>query len=146
VDGSERHERLRNVVILRRDAFEVVERIADEPGIAIYADPPYIKSTRARNATRYLFEFGEEDHLRLAEKLRRFERARVVVSYYDDPGLEAMYPGWTKRLVYRQKNLHVQNRRGAGACTAPEVLLLNGKSYGETKNDMFVESEVKDES
>ncbi|HUV42085.1 MAG TPA: DNA adenine methylase, partial [Sedimentisphaerales bacterium] len=35
--------RLANVTILQRDAFEVLQRIEDRKGTAIYIDPPYIK-------------------------------------------------------------------------------------------------------
>ena len=41
------HERLRAITILRRDAFEVLERIEDRAGTVIYADPPYlVKGTK----------------------------------------------------------------------------------------------------
>ena len=104
--------------------------------MALYVDPPYLKDTRAGGA-KYLHEFEEDDHVRLAEMLGRFNQARVVVSYYDDPRLEQLYPGWTIRKCYRQKNLHVQNRRGAGTSVAPEVLLLNGPSL-DNKQMTFI--------
>ena len=133
------HQRLRNVLILRRSAFDVLPRIEDLPTVAIYADPPYLMNTRGAGrksgpgggGSNYLYDFKAEDHVRLAEELRRFKKARVVVSYYADPALEELYPGWTVVDHCRQKNLHVQNRRGAGLCEAPEVLLLNGPSYAK---------------
>jgi DNA adenine methylase len=137
------HERLRRVVILKGDAFNHLPKIPDMPGIAVYADPPYLQCTRGSGGgSRYLHDFTEcneadagglfdrqDDHARLAAELTRFKEARVVVSYYDHPRLESLYPGWTVRRMYRQKNLHVQNRRGVGKCEAPEVLLINGPSY-----------------
>jgi DNA adenine methylase len=132
------HDRLRNVVILNRDAFAVLPSIPDEPGVAIYCDPPYLHSTRSGDGDGgFLHDFREgdnpllgevDDHGRLALELSRFHRARVVVSYYDHPSLDRLYRGWTKRLCYQQKNLHVQNRRGAGKAVAPEVLFMNGPS------------------
>ena len=131
------HERLRNVLVLCRDGFEVLARIQDAEGTAMYVDPPYFATSRGTGrkrgspgGSRYLFDFEDDDHERLAEALNRFERVRVVVSYYDDPRLGRLYPHprWTHRAVHRQKNLHVQNRRGAGKCTAPEILLINGPS------------------
>ncbi|HUX00596.1 MAG TPA: DNA adenine methylase [Phycisphaerae bacterium] len=140
------HRRLRRVLILNRDAFEVIPRIEDVPGVAVYCDPPYFMDTRGTGRQRgpsgggsnYLHDFAEADHARLATELARFSRARVVVSYYDSPALAELYPpgGWTKRAVYRPKNLHVQNRRGSSKCTAPEVLLLNGPSYA-MGDDLF---------
>ncbi len=129
------HQRLRNVLILDCDAFEIIDKISDEEGVAIYVDPPYLKETRAGGA-KYLHEFDEADHQRLATALSRFEKARVVVSYYDDPRLDELYPGWIIRECYRQKNLHVQNRRGMGKCVAPEVLLLNGPSYATEASEV----------
>ncbi|MEO0476630.1 MAG: DNA adenine methylase [Planctomycetota bacterium] len=130
-------ERLRNVDIQNIDGFELINKVSDEPGVVIYADPPY--KHRGRGGARYEHEFddgnggifaGLDDHARLASSLRRFENARVVVSYYDDAEIRELYDRWTVVDHTRQKNLHVQNRRGAGECDAPEILLINGKSYG----------------
>ena len=118
------HNRLRSVLILNRDMFDVIPRIADQEGTVIYCDPPYLMTTRS-GSTRYLHEFTEEHHTRLSEEFARFKKTRVIVSYYDHPRLAELYPGWTVRKCYRQKNLHVQNRRGVGKCEAPEVLLIN---------------------
>lgn len=137
------HHRLRNVIVIHGDAFDHICRIDDVDGVAIYADPPYLHATRGGGGgSQYLHDFTEagdvyslfgekDDHARLAEALRRFKRARIVVSYYDHPRISQLYPGWTIRRVYRQKNLHVQNKRGMGHCEAPEVLLLNGPSYAK---------------
>src|SRR5689334_3820563 len=37
------HDRLRGVVVSRRDGVALAEKIDDTPGVAIYADPPYIE-------------------------------------------------------------------------------------------------------
>lgn len=138
------HRRLQNVVILRRDAFEIIDRFEDDPGTAIYADPPYAAESRTGmdeggSGGRYLHEFShgggalfgqEDDHARLAGILRRYKRARVVVSAYDCPRYRELYSGWTFIDHARQKHLHAQNGRGARPMEAPEVLIVNGKSYG----------------
>lgn len=143
------HDRLKGVVILRRDAFDLIPRIDDAPDTALYVDPPYVATTRGGSAgagggSRYLHEFkesdepllgGVNDHRRLAKLLHRFEKARVVVSYYDDPMIREIYAGWTVRSVARQKNLHAQNKRGTAKSEAPEILLMNGPSRaGEEAN------------
>lgn len=134
------HQRLREVTILNRDAFDVIPRISDEDGVAIYVDPPYLRSTRSGNGggSRYLHDFdetggllGPDDHERLAEQLRRFTEVRVVLSYYDNPRLAELYPGWTQINCATNKQLHMQNKRGAEAVEAPEVLLVNGPSNAE---------------
>lgn len=123
------HRRLQNVEILRRDLFIVLDKIEDEPGTAIYLDPPYLRTGARTGTNPYLHEFSGEDHARLAVAASRFQAARVVISYYDDPVLDELYPDWLKRRVTVNKNLHVQNRRGSSKCEAPEVLLINGPSY-----------------
>jgi DNA adenine methylase len=135
------HERLRNVVILNRDAFEVLPSIPDEKGVAVYCDPPYLHSTRSGDGDGgYLHDFEElpgflahqDCHAKLADELGRFHNARIIVSYYDHPSLESLYPPdrWTKVDCAMNKNLHVQNRRGTSdKKTAPEVLLINGPSF-----------------
>lgn len=136
------HERLRNVVILNRDAFQIIPKIPDEPLTAIYADPPYFKTSRNGDGDGgYLHDFDEgvgfftagDDHHRLAEQLNSFKKTRVVVSYYAHPRLTELYPParWTHIDHTMAKNLHVQNKRGSTKSEAPEVLIVNGPSYAE---------------
>jgi DNA adenine methylase len=117
--------RMREVTILRKDGFALLEKIEDQDGVAIYADPPYL----TKGAT-YRHDFEPADHQRLAQVLSRFRKARVVVSYYDHPQLQVLYPGWTKLDCSRAKSLSVQGQRGSKSETAPEVLLLNGPVFG----------------
>ena len=122
--------RMRGVVALNRDAFELLERIEDEPTTAIYCDPPYLVK-----GARYVHDFEDVDHARLAAALARFRRARVVVSYYDDPRLEDLYPAgrWTTVHLTQRKSLMSGNGRAgeaSGAAAAPEVLIVNGHSLG----------------
>jgi DNA adenine methylase len=130
-------ERLRNVHILHRDLFKVLPKIEDELGMALYLDPPYLPDTVSSNS-RYLCDFTAGDHERLAQELKRFRKARVVISYYAAPILESLYPAWTRIDMSRQKHLHVQNQRGVGKGmdTAPEVLLVNGPAFGD-REELF---------
>jgi DNA adenine methylase len=120
--------RMRNVTILNRDAFDVLENIADEPGCVVYADPPYLIK-----GSKYVHDFGEgfmgqDDHARLADALRRFKETRVIVSYYDHPRLAELYPGWTRRTFNVSKSMANANGRGKSEARAAEVLLINGPS------------------
>jgi len=124
--------RMRNIAISNRDAFEMLPKIEDTEQTSIYCDPPYfVKSAQ------YVHDFKEADHSRLAECLRRFHKARVVVSYYDDPHLESLYSGWTFRRFDVPKKLGKQNKRGEADPRATEVLLLNGLSYTAGKEMLF---------
>ncbi len=119
------HRRLREVTILRRSVFELLPRIEDATGTVIYLDPPYLEK-----GAKYIHDFEPCDHDRLAEELRRFKRTRVCVSYYDDPRLDEMYPGWTKIAFDVSKSLVNQGSRDRRdeIVKAPEVLLINGPS------------------
>jgi len=129
------HRRLQGVEILCRDLFQVLPRIDDQKGTAIYLDPPYVRSGSRSGSQAYLYEFQTGDHASLATEARRFKKARVIVSYYDDPLLDELYVGWNKRRIYRHKKLHLQNRRGSRKTVAPEVLFINGESYAQDKGD-----------
>ena len=125
------HERLRRVSIVRCDAFQLLEKIEDVAGTAIYVDPPYLVEGR-----QYVYSFDTAQHIRLAKLLARFRQARVVVSYYRHRWLEWLYPrylpaGWTHIDATTDKKLHVQNRRGATRTDAPEMLLVNGPSRAQ---------------
>ena len=125
--------RLRNVSIEQADALALVAKIDDDPAVAIYADPPYLVK-----GTKYTHDFTPADHVRLAELLARFTRARVVVSYYDHPDLKRLYPKWTKRTIEVTKALVNQGMRDKGGATkATEVLLINGPSFAETNAELF---------
>jgi DNA adenine methylase len=117
------HERLRNVTILNRDCFEVLSRIDDAKGTVIYCDPPYLVE-----GNRYDHTFTLSQHEQLAKALRRFRRARVLVSYYQDDRLAKWYDGWHCMTMDVPKFLANSVRRDAtGDCPkGPEILLING--------------------
>ena len=122
-------KRLRDVDIRSGDAIELIDRLADAPKQVIYCDPPYIKK-----GAKYLHDFDWLAHRRLAKALDRFEKTRVIVSYYDHPDLAALYPApkWTKREVFTTKALVSQGKRDSThSAVAPEVLLINGPSYAK---------------
>lgn len=83
------HKRLQNVLIIQRDAFGVLNNIKDEEHTVVYCDPPYFDKS-----DKYLHDFGDEEHKRLAQSVNRFKKARVFISYYDDPQLKPLYEGW----------------------------------------------------
>jgi DNA adenine methylase len=85
------HKRLQNVVILHRDAFEILANIKDDVDTVIYCDPPYFDKS-----DKYVHDFKPEQHVQLAESLKRFCNTRVYVSYYDDQKLDVLYPDYKK--------------------------------------------------
>ena len=85
------HKRLANVIISQRDAFGILENIKDDKDTVVYCDPPYLEKSN-----KYVHDFTPEQHEQLAQSLKRFNHARIYVSYYDDPKLEGLYEGFTK--------------------------------------------------
>ena len=123
------HRRLRNVVILNRDCFPIIEKFEDSSKTAVYVDPPYSMDTRKKG--QYLHDFeSHDDHVRLSELLNRFEHARIVVSYYDDPRIRSLYSGWTFLEKTMFKRLSSVAKSEPVASEAPEVLIINGPAYG----------------
>lgn len=114
---------LRNVTILNMDAFELIPKIEDAPGAVIYCDPVYIE-----NSVDYEHDFLPIDHVRLAQALHRFKRARIIVSYYGHPALDDLYPAWTKRKIEVTKSLAQMGKRESHRQRVVEVLLVNQRT------------------
>lgn len=131
------HQRLRNVLIIERDAFEVVGNIKDGDSTAIYCDPPYLEKS-----DKYIHDFSESDHQRLATALSRFKKSRVIVSYYDHQELDVLYPDWIKIKVKNTRQSLRNSTRGKKkkpTANRTEVLLINHAVRQKSK-DLFSES------
>jgi len=130
---SQWHDRLRHAAITRRDAFSVIERARDDEECSIYVDPPYIYKQRISTHGRgqYLHDIkNDHDHERLAKLLKRFKKARVVVSYYDCRKIRKLYKGWNIIKCYRKKSMTF-TRTNKNYDDAREILLVNGPIFSE---------------
>lgn len=107
--------RLEGVGIESKDAIEVIEDYGSEPTVCIYADPPYLGSTR--NSGYRLEMLGDDLHIKLAETLRAC-KASVVLSGYASPLYEELYPGWHRMELKAPPKL-------SGAAAENEVLWSN---------------------
>lgn len=88
--------RLHNVSLESRPALQLVED-GRSPGVLIYADPPYLGSTR--KSGRYKHEMlAAADHEQLADALRAASAA-VVVSGYDSPLYDRLYSVWDRVAI-----------------------------------------------
>ena len=138
------HERLLNVVVLNRDAFDIIPKIDDVAGTVMYVDSPYTPESRsgfsgagAQSRYKHEFKHGDkgglfdgDDHARLAAALGEFKHARIVVSYYDCDRVRALYDGWTFVDCTMNKAITNGSRRGgAKRGDSPEVLIINGPSF-----------------
>lgn len=88
----------------------------DPARVLVYADPPYLFSTRASKDRLYHCEFGAEaEHIRLLEILRALP-CMVMVSGYDSPLYRRILHDW------RVASFPAQTRSGR---TAMEFVWLN---------------------
>jgi DNA adenine methylase len=106
--------RLKRVEIEQKPALEVIRRFSDDPDCLIYADPPYVLSTRHMRK-HYIDEMTDTDHLELLDALET-HTGPVVLSGYPS----ALYD---KRLS-RWQRVTTQAMTNSGA-KRTEVLWLN---------------------
>lgn len=83
-------ERLRGVQIECRPATEVIQRL-NYKNVLIYADPPYVLSTRSRK--QYEKEMDDKDHEELIEILKA-HKGPVLISGYRSQLYDDMLRGW----------------------------------------------------
>lgn len=86
-------ERLRGVVVTKRDAAEVMAA-HDGPETLHYVDPPYLPETRDAGSD-YSHEMSADDHARLLEFLKTLT-GKVVLSGYPHDLYDAALDGWVR--------------------------------------------------
>ena len=84
--------RLQGVVIENRPAIKVIEQY-DYPDGLVYADPPYVRSSRGQRNHGYRHEMTDDDHRELAETLHAI-RGMVVLSGYHSELYDELYGDW----------------------------------------------------
>lgn len=115
-------ERLAGVVIEQYDAPELITRLATADTV-VYADPPYLASTRtARGGNGYRFEADEAHHRRLAEVLHATPAA-VVLSGYPSALYDELYGDWHR--VEFPVRIHASNATKVARAARTEVLWTN---------------------
>lgn len=89
------HQRLKRVVVLNRDAVEVIKG-QDGPGTLFYCDAPYVKATRTAPDV-YTHEMTDDQHHSLLVALSEVKGTFLLSGYrsklYDDAARDC---GWTK--------------------------------------------------
>lgn len=87
-------KRMRNVMIDNRDFRELV-RVYDSPTTLFYVDPPYIGREKYYALTPEDRANSHKLHTDLADLMNSIE-GKALISYYDDPLLDELYPDWHK--------------------------------------------------
>lgn len=86
--------RLAGVSLESRDALDVIDDYGEHSEALIYADPPYLGSTRS--SRQYLVEMSHDsEHEALSEHLHEC-RAAVVLSGYPSPLYDSLYGDWNR--------------------------------------------------
>lgn len=85
-------DRLMDAQIENKPALDVIKH-NNGPEVLIYADPPYVKSTRSLNGDQYRFEMSDEEHVNLLKALKA-HRGMVMLSAYDCELYRDMLQGW----------------------------------------------------
>ena len=102
--------RLAGVSLESRDALDVIADYGKHAEVLIYADPPYLGTTRS--SRQYLVEMSHDaEHQELAEVLRAC-KATVVLSGYHSPLYDGLYEGWhvTEFDAYTGQGNHSEAR------------------------------------
>lgn len=117
-------DRLKDAEIECRPAIEVIARY-NTPDCLIYADPPYVLSTRTE--TYYTHEMSDAEHMQLLEVLDA-HRGYVVLSGYAHPLYDERLAHWYRVTLSAQAEHG--NRR-------TEVLWLNQKAAQRQQLSLF---------
>lgn len=83
-------DRLAGVQIECADFREMIDRYGGNEANLLYVDPPYVGTE-----TMYEERFTEQDHVDLARMLHE-AKARIALSYGDDPVTRKLYKTWQK--------------------------------------------------
>lgn len=84
--------RLKDAQIENQDAITLIERY-NRPEVLIYADPPYLLSTRSKRM--YAHEMKDDNHVLLLKTLKN-HCGPVILSGYDNDLYNSMLPDWKK--------------------------------------------------
>lgn len=108
-------QRLAGVTLESRDALDVIRDYGTEPTVCIYADPPYVGSTRAAN---YGHEMTTDAQHEAFAQTCHDANASVVISGYDSPLYDRLFDGWYRHEIKAATTL-------SGATDRVEVLWSN---------------------
>ena len=89
--------RLLEAQIENAPAVEVIKR-CNGKNVLIYADPPYLRSTRTAHSDAYHYEMTDSDHEELLQALME-HTGMVVLSGYDSELYNNTLGGWHKEVV-----------------------------------------------
>lgn len=108
------------------DSVEFLSGFSFHGGEVVYADPPYLTSTRRRSRV-YRFDYTQEDHKRLLDLLRSLP-CPVIISAYPSRFYDRALAGW------RTREFSAKTHRGMRT----EVLWYNFNPPRELHDSRFI--------
>lgn len=123
-------ERLHHVSLECRPALELITWYGRSPEVLLFADPPYVKSTRGSLA--YRNEMTDDDHCELAEALRDV-RASVLLCGYPSALYDELYDGW------HRAEFACGTGQRAGAWKDRTEVLWSNRPFPAAQSDLFAE-------
>ena len=105
MDLFEAAARLKEVQIENRPALDLIGRFNYE-NVLIYADPPYLMSTRG--GKQYKHEMTEQDHVELLDALKQ-HKGSVILSGYPHEMYDSELKGWS-RITRKSYNQNADRR------------------------------------
>ncbi|MCI0560665.1 MAG: DNA adenine methylase, partial [Nitrososphaera sp.] len=122
------HQRLSTVIIENLDWEECVNRY-DRDGTVMYLDPPY-----PGNGANYRHNMrGDDQHLRLAERLNR-AKCLWILSSYDMPEVKSLFDGYYITPVHSSSGMKTgadEVKLGRKRTLNREILVTNFDPYGQ---------------
>lgn len=91
------HQRLSKVMVLRRDGMKLMDEYSS-PNVFIYADPPYVLSTRS-SAERYVVDMTDEQHNEFIDTCLR-SKAKLLISGYDSEVYNKLTDNGFKKIQF----------------------------------------------
>jgi len=97
-------DRLKSVQIDKAHALDIIDLYDDKKAL-FYLDPPYFHGTRKHWLKAYRFEWTEEDHIRMADRLQTI-KGMAIISGYPSELYEELYTrrGWQIETIKARDN------------------------------------------
>jgi len=109
-------EALKNAIIIQGDYKDVLRDHA-QAGDYIYLDPPYLPISEYSDFKRYTKEqFYEEDHVELAEEVRRLHElgCYVLLTNSNHQLVYELYSGFEIEVLQTRRNINVKGKKRTG--------------------------------
>jgi len=109
-------EALKKAIIIQGDYKDVLRDHA-QPGDYVYLDPPYLPISEYSDFKRYTKEqFYEEDHVELAEEVKRLHElgCYVLLTNSNHPMVYELYNGFEIEVIQTRRNINKKGNKRKG--------------------------------